>query len=415
MGKVKRNTESKEAQVTRRSFLATCAKAAGTVSLLPDGLLAMAGASGDAGGVCVLDGPAVHHMRRGLERIACPYRRMTRLNAETLERCSVLILSGRKPPVGARRVKAIRDFLEAGGAVLAVGGGATCMIDTGLFDAEGYYPTGTSIHQSTFDGYHRLTFGYPGAKPETGWSRGVPMLLRATEGPLMELGSKPTSILTYGHPFSAAAYQPVGKGMALLIGPDPQGGDLYSEVDRSRLTTGEKLKTDMLLANAIAFLTDRNCNIIPNAGFEENTELRSELSNWDVDANGDAKVTWVKGEAPEGSVFLKLACLEAGSSAAVKPYRPLVVERGWSYTFRCRHRSSAGWEVAVTYLRGNPRRPDEEKAAPVSVPPSRRWKTLERSIAVPDDVSTLRLELRISGKGELSLDDLSLRRNAGGA
>ena len=45
--------------------------------------------------------------------------------------------------------------------------------------------------------YHRLTFGYPGAKPFDKWKGGVPNLLRATEGPLMILGPKATSLLGY--------------------------------------------------------------------------------------------------------------------------------------------------------------------------------------------------------------------------
>ena len=239
------------------------------------------------------------------------------------------------------------------------------------------------------------------------------MLLRATEGPMMELGPEATSVLTYGHPFSAAAFQQIGKGLALLIGPDPQGGDLYHEVDRSRLTTGEKLKTDTLLANAVAYLLDRTSNIIPNSGFEQNTDLPPAKSNWEVDMDRGAEISYPQDGAPEGSVCIGVTCPNADSSAIVRPSRPLVVERGREYSFRCLHRSTAGWEIVATFLRGNLRRPEEEEAARRSVALSGPWASVELTISIPNDVSYLRLELGISDKGELSLDDLSLRRAPG--
>jgi hypothetical protein len=401
-------------KMSRRSFLATCATVAGTASLMPESARAEEAHRPD--GICVLDGPGVHHLRHGLERVSCAFRSITGLNAETLSQCRVLILAGSKPPVGARRAKVIREFLDAGGAVLGVGGGATCMIDLGLFDAKGYYPSGTTIHQSTFDGYHRLTFGYPGAKPEADWPQGVPMLVRATEGPLMELGPQATSVLTYGRPYSAAAFQPIGKGIVLLIGPDPQGGDVYHEVDRSKVTTGAELKTDRLLANAIAFLQDRTCNLLPNAGFEEHTELSAERSNWQVALREGAETEWCRGGAPEGAVYLKLTCPSETSRATLQPYCPLVVERGSEYRFRCQYRSSVGWEIAFTALQGNSlERPGTrvaggEEATEVSVPPSSDWSRAEATFAVPEDVSYVKLTLSFSGKGELAVDNLALQK-----
>lgn len=396
--------------VNRRSFLTTCTVAAGAVSIVPEEIFAMSHDIRGSNGVCVLDGPGVHHMRSGLARISCAFTRIARLSAEALSDFRLLILCGNKPSVDEKQARAIQHFLEAGGAVLAVGGGARCMIDNGLFDAEGYYPTGTTVHQSSFDGYHRLTFGYPGAEPEAGWPRGVPMLVRATEGPLMELGPNATSILSYGWPYSAAAFQRIGKGIALLIGPDPQGGDVYHEVDKPRLTTGEELKTDRLLVNAIAFLQDQTCNIIPNSGFEENTDLPPEKSNWTVVTKENAEKVWCAEGAPQGAVYLKLICSGAESPAKLQPYCPLVVERGAEYVFRCQYRSSADWEVVFTPLRGNPRRLKAGKPVAVSVASSGDWNRAKAAFAVPEEISYIELDLRISGKGELSLDDLAMRR-----
>ena len=393
--------------------MGACAGAMRTASTISEGILAMAEDVHSPNGICVFEGSEVHYMKHGLRRISCASRSITRLNAEALSQCRVLILCGKKPSVGARRTKAIREFLDAGGAILAVGGGATCMIENGLFDAEGYYPTGTTIHQSTFDGYHRLTFGYPGAKPEAGWAMGVPMLLRATEGPLMELGPEATSVLTYGRPYSAAAFQRIGKGIALLIGPDPQGGRIYHEVDRFEVTTGEALKTDGLLANAIAFLQDRACNLIPNAGFEENTDLSPPHSNWDVEAQEGAGVAWCGEGAPEGSVFLKMTCPNAKSTATLQPHCPLVVERGEAYTFRCQHRATTGWEITFTPLCGNSREPDGDRTSSFAVPPSEDWTHVEETVAIPEDVSYLKLACKLSGEGDLCLDDLTLQRRAG--
>lgn len=367
----------------------------------------------DPDAIRVLDGRGVHYMTRALKRISCAFEVITALNAESLSRCQVLILCGNAPSVGLRRAKTLQGFLEGGGAVLAVGGGATTMIDIGLFDATGYYPTGTSIHQSTFDGYHRLTFGYPGARPEADWAMGVPMLVRATEGPLMELGPEATSVLTYGRPFSAVAFQPVGRGIALLIGPDPQGGRVYHEVDAWRVSTGEELKTDAFLANAIAFLSDRACNIIPNAGFEEHMDLEPQHSNWDAQTAGEGRWDWCRERAPEGTAFIKVVCPNEGSSVTLRPHCPLVVERGATYTFGCQYRSSADWDVTYAALHGSPQEPDEQPLTSMSIPRSEDWNQVEGVLAVPDSVSYVQLSCRVSGTGELCLDDLALRRAAG--
>ena len=114
-------------------------------------LLMWTGADGQAvSEVVVLDGPEVQHVRDALNRVTCPFRGTAKLDSATLAGCQVLVLSGKKPPLESEDAKTIEQFAQSGGAVLAIGGGATWMIEQRLFDAEGYYPCGTTIHHSSF-------------------------------------------------------------------------------------------------------------------------------------------------------------------------------------------------------------------------------------------------------------------------
>ncbi len=92
--------------------------------------------------VVVLDGPEVQHLHDALSRVTCPFRSIARLDSAALTGCRVLVLSGKKPPLESRDAKTIEQFVQSGGAVLAIGGGATWMIQHKLFDADGYL-TGT--------------------------------------------------------------------------------------------------------------------------------------------------------------------------------------------------------------------------------------------------------------------------------
>ena len=374
-------------------------------------LLMWTGADGQAvSEVVVLDGPEVQHVRDALNRVTCTFRGTAKLDSATLAGCQVLVLSGKKPPLESEDAKTIEQFAQSGGAVLAIGGGATWMIEQRLFDAEGYYPCGTTIHHSSFHGYNRLTFGYPGAEPEDNWTAGVPMLLRATEGPLMELGSQATSILGCGGPYSIAAFQRIGDGLVLMIGADPQGGNAYHSLDKPTLTPGDRLKTDRLLANTIAYLRDRDCNIVPNSSFEENAELPPVQSNWQITLRGGTTSDWCRDDAPDGDVFLRIVCPQQASSALVEPYRPLVVERGASYRLACLYKSSIPWTLDFHHLTGTPSNPNRRTTPSVSVTASDDWKQWQAELSIPDDVSYAKPILTIRDAGELCLDKLTLQR-----
>lgn len=360
--------------------------------------------------VVVLDGPEVQHLHDALNRVASPFRSIAKLDSETLSGCQVLVLSGKKPPLESEDAKTIERFAQSGGAVLAIGGGATWMIQLKLFDADAFYLSGTTIHHSGFHGYHRLTFGYPGAEPEDNWIAGVPMLLRATEGPLMELGPRATSILGCGGPYSIAAFQQIGDGLVLMIGADPQGGNAYHSLDKPTLTPGDKLKTDRLLENAIAFLKNRNCNLIPNSGFEEHTELPPAQSHWQITLRGGATSQWCRDDAPEGDVFLRIVCPQKASNGSVEPYRPLVVERGASYRVACHYKSSIPWKLDFHHCTGAPSNLDRQTATSVPATASDDWKPWQAELLIPKDISYAKPILTFRGAGELCLDKFTLQR-----
>jgi len=352
----------------------------------------------------------VQAMRDGLGRVGCGFADLKSLDEASLAGCRVLVICGTRPPVDEAGKRLIARFVEAGGSVLAVGGGAGRLIDLGLFDAEGYYMSGTTIHNTRFDGYHRLTFGYPGAdrRPQ-GTTAGVAYLLRATNGPLMKLGPKASSILAAGGGYSLAAVQRLGKGRLMLLGGDPQGGRLFSEVDKSRPMPGSELKTDQMLANAVAFLLDPRCNLIPNSGFEELVDLPPAQSHWVVAVRKGARYEWCKTDAPEGHLCLKLVCPGGNASAEAKPLCPIVVERGQSYTFGCQYKSTAAWKLSWQWLKQPGGAAKAEAGPATAVPASAEWKRYETKIDVPADVPYVRPILRLAGQGEMCIDDVTLQ------
>ena len=361
--------------------------------------------------VLVLDGPETNFMRDALKRIDCPFKSIVKLDASALQPNRILILSGKEPSLDVGDGKLIESYLQSGGSVLAIGGGAKWMLNAKLFDASGYYPTGTTIHQSTFDGYHPVTFGYPMQKPYKNWVVGVPMLLRATDGPLMRSGPRAVSILSAGGPFSLAAYQRIGKGIALLIGPDPQGGDEYLTLDKPTVSLGSDLKTDLLLVNAIAWLRDPGCNLIPNSGFEDAADTNDDKSHWEITLRNNAKSQWQHSEAPEGKVYLTLEGTKANSSASVSSYRPIVAEGGAQFTLSFRHKATSAWKWEVAHFTSASEETRKAtKPQPLSVAASATWQKSEVTLTIPNDSPYLAINARLDGIGTLSLDEITLKK-----
>jgi hypothetical protein len=355
--------------------------------------------------VLVLDGTETNFMHDALKRIACPFDHAASLNAPMLAGHRILVLCGKN--VGAD-AKAVSASLQNGGHVLAVGGGAKWMLDAKLFDASGYYPTGTTEHMSTFEGCHRLTFGYPRAKPADNWLAGVPMLLRATGGPLMRLGPRAVSILSAGGPFSLAAFQRTGKGIALLIGADPQGGnECYYDRVKPVPRRGDELGTDTLLANALAWLGDPGCNLIPNSGFEELADAGPEKSHWEIASGNGGSGEWQRAGAPEGRVFLRLKGAKPNAVVSVTSHCPIVVEGGATYRFSCRHRSTIAWSLDVRYLRGSDG-DASTKPCSLTVTAAGEWRRYETGLTIPKGVHLVGLSFRLQGVGELDLDEVAL-------
>ena len=116
-------------------------------------LLCAAVAADAESNALVLDGPETDFMREALKRIDFPFESLTTLDASALQPDRLLILSGKEPPLSEGDSKLIESLLQRGGNVLAIGGGAKWMLDAKLFDASGYHPTGTTIPQSTFNGF----------------------------------------------------------------------------------------------------------------------------------------------------------------------------------------------------------------------------------------------------------------------
>ncbi len=367
--------------------------------------------------VAVLDGPEVQPLRAALKRIGQPFADMRGLNAQALASRRVLIVAGSKPPVDVAGAKIIRRFLNQGGNALGLGRGASALMERGLFDARGYYLTGTTIHMTVFAAYHRLTFGYPGPKPFDGWVNGVPNLLRATEGPLMVLGPRAVSILGYEGKglYSAAAFQRVGKGLVLCIGPDPQGGKLVYALGKSKPAPGDKLGTDRLLANAVAFLLDPACNLIPNSSFEQLIQRSPRQSHWLGRARRGASIQWVRGGAPDGAVFARIACKGKSSYGEVAPFRPIAVEPARKYKLSCLFRASRRWRVELRLLEKPRRNPSPARTRRAAADASADWRRFETDLDMPGDASYVTPAFVLEGKGELCVDNVTLRLSAGSA
>lgn len=379
-------------------------------------VVALACATATAREPIVLDGAGTQFMRDALERLEIPYDRAAHLDPVILGPGRILVLSGSEPPLTATDAATIGGFLRGGGRLLAVGGGARWVLEAKLFDARGYYPTGTTIHQSTFDGYHPVTSGYPLEKPPEGWYVGVPMLLRATDGPLMRPGPDAISILGAGGPFSLAAFQRVGAGVALLVGADPQGGDEYLTLDKGTPRLGSELRTDPLLASAIAWLRDPGGNAIPNAGFERDADAGGDRSHWEITLRNGGSSAWSKEGAAAGKACLRLAGGRANSVARVAPFRPLVVEPGRDYVLSASHRGTAAWTWEVAFLArptDEPRRAVASHSVAVAV--AETWHRSEVPLAIPAGAAYVAVAARLDGVGTLALDEFALVPRAAAA
>lgn len=357
--------------------------------------------------IYVLSGPEVEFTRDALQSLQIVFRPIDRLDELPAARQAILVLSGKAPGDSAQAAR-VATLLRDGAHVLAIGGRATWMIDNKLFDAKAYCPTGTTIHESSFRGYHRLTFGYPGRKPQDDWLTGVPMLVRATGGPLMELGPQATSILSAGGPFSLVAFQRVGRGLAVLIGADPQGGNVFRSLQKPTPTPGAKLGTDRLLANALAFLADPCCNLIPNSGFEEDTDLPPAQSNWLVTLKGKATHEFSHSAAPEGRTFVRLTA-PGKSSAALQPTRPILVEGGARYELSFFYRATGAWTVNLSFLKGASEGLVPQSRQTLRLPAAASWQRHQAQIALPGEACAVEIAPTLVGPGELCLDDFSLR------
>lgn len=357
----------------------------------------------------VLDATDVSFLHEALDRLHRPYEPLPALTA-ALKPDRILVLAGKDLAPGEGAARAVQKLLQDGGRVLALGGGARWMLKEKLFDATAYYPTGTTIHQSGFDGYHRLTFGYPGAKLNHDWTYGVAMLLRATGGPLMTPGAHAISVLRAGGPFSLAAFQRYGSrgGLALLIGPDPQGGNQYLSLDKPTPTRGDTLGTDALLDNALAWLGDPKCNLIPNGGFEENAALPAVQSHWEITERLGGTHEFAHGEAPEGTAFLRLTGRQPKSEVHAKLYLPVVVEPGAKYRLSFRYRASGGATLKTRHLASADSGAQAGESKAVELPLAPAWQVHEEVLEVPKTHHLLEIEVMVKGTSSLEVDDVRL-------
>jgi len=360
--------------------------------------------------VALLDGPEVQPMRDGLRRVGCHFADLKALDAASLAQFRVLVICGADPPVAAAAQAPLERFLDQGGAILAVGRGAGPIIDLGLFDAQPYYMTGTTTHNAAIDAYHRLMFGFPVVDaPRMGTSTGVSELLRATQGPLMKLGPAATSILSAGGGYSLAAVQRHKAGWLILVGADPQGGLFFSDVDKSTRVSGAKLRTDPLLANAVAFLLDPHCNLIPNPGFEESPHLAGPQSHWEIVAPQGARHAWRHQGAAQGEQYLELVCTAAKTTVEARPLLPIAVQPGQPYRFECQYKSTAAWKLSWQFFRSLAPQIKPSAGPTLDLPPSDQWKRMTTEITLPADTPYARPLLRLVQPGELGLDEVTLQ------
>lgn len=367
-------------------------------------------ASADEPDVLVVNSADVSFMQQALKRIDVAFDRTDKFDAELLKRHRLVVLAGKDFSLDAPSGQLVETHLRDGGRVLAVGGGAKWMLQQKLFDASGYYPTGTTTFMSKFDGYHRLTFGYPVAAPKENWTYGVPSLLRATDGPLMRLGPQAHSVLAAGGPFSLMAYQRIGKGIALLIGPDPQGGNEYLSLGKASPKRGDELDTDRLLANSIAWLRDDSGNLIPNPSLEVLTEAGPEKSHWEPQANNGGITEWRRDGAPEGNVFIVLKRTKPASAANLATHLPIAVEPGAIYRFSCRYRSSVDGRLILRHIRNLDEPYSKAEPHTIAITAAADWQHFETKLTAPEGIRYLGLILQPAAVGELSVDDLCLLR-----
>jgi len=352
--------------------------------------------------VGLLDAPEVEPMCKCLRRIGIKFTEIGMPDKKILSALDIIIICGTNPPIASREERALEDFVKSGGALLGVGGGATWAIKHGFFDAKAYIMTGTTSHDVVIRAFHPLVFGYP-LKGGKKWR--IEGMLRATEGPFIEIGRQPSPVIFYDTRgiYAAAAFQRLGKGIVVLFGPDPQGGKLLRHPQKPEFVSGEKLKTDGLIANAIAFLSNPECNIVPDSGFERSAEGNG-ISPWQISLSGGAKMEWCSGDAPEGASYLRIICPTTRSVGTLRTALPLAVERGAKYCLNFKYRSSIAARVYPTFVKGKPDRLEQKDGRSTRVPPSDKWKDFHTTIAVPDDVTYVKPVLSATGQGEFCLD-----------
>lgn len=351
----------------------------------------------------------IDFLHAALERIGVPFQSAEKIDPAMLGRRRIVVVAGKNVSFDERDVRHLDAHWNAGGRVLAIGGGAKAMLDAKLFDATGYYPTGTTTFMSKFDGYHRLTFGYPIRAPKENWLYGIPNLLRATNGPLMRLGPQAHSVLAAGGPFSLMAYQRRGEGIALLIGPDPQGGDEYQSFDKPTPKRGDELDTDRLLANAIAWLREPTGNLVPNPGFETFSDAGPERSHWELIASNGGRAVWSRNGAAEGEVYAALSRGKSQSAANLTPHLPIAVEPGATYRFTCRYRATCPGRLVVRRIRSLEDPYPRAETQSLTIDASDAWDRYETELTVPAGIRYLGFVLQPAQIGELSVDDVQLQ------
>jgi hypothetical protein len=132
------------------------------------------------------------------------------------------------------------------------------------------------------------------------------------------------------------------------------------------------------------------------------------MSHWEVGLNNRATSEWVKTDAPEGTIYLRII-VPSGSSATVTPFIPIAVEPGASYRFSCLYKCAAG----ATFMTRHLVMPNDDisklEQHNIPVPPSGEWVRFEAQLQMPKDCHYLKLNLFINKPGDFSVDDITLR------
>ena len=358
--------------------------------------------------VVVVNGKESSFLSDALARLGIKYKLTNDIDAKNLPRDGIIVFSGKDFALPLNKADGVLDFLKDGGSVLAIGGGAKWLIETGNVDAVGYYPSGTTIFMSKFDGYHPLTFGYPSDIGGEKWNYGVPNLLRATGGPLIKPGPRAVSVLLAGGPFSHMVYQRIGKGIALLIGPDPQGGNQFLTLNEATPRKGDKLGTDRLLSNAIKWLQEPVCNLVPNPGFEEQTSADPQRFHWELITQNGGKARLQRSEAPQGSVFVLLEKPEANAFAKLAIHLPILVEPEREYRFSCLYRCQNDGSLLFRQIRTLEDPYNKAEVNQNKLPASRAWQKYQVDLKIPPGIRYLGFILQPTNSGELGIDDIHL-------